>query len=130
MADQVYDFLYSHSSYESLSSNFKACHYLAPWKHDKYPPRVIVKFIYCEENMEIFCRKSWLGGIRNPINGELIVLKESLPVHQKAIKDKAESEGLITTAYNGNVKGSHKNIRRAFQEHSIKFVKSSGRHQA
>ena len=25
---------------------------------------------------------------------------------------------------------AHKNIRRAFQEHSIKFVKSSGRHQA
>ena len=129
LADQVCELLYSHLSYKSQSSNFKACHHLAPWKHDKYPPPVIVKFIYFGEKMEIFGRKSWLDGIRNPINGKPKVLKERLPAHQKAIKEKAESEGLITTTYNCNVKVLHQNKRRAFQEHSNKFVESSGRHK-
>ena len=53
--------------------------------------------------MEKFGRKSWLAGIRNQINGKPIALKERLPAHQKAIKEKAESEGLITTTYNCNV---------------------------
>ena len=47
--------------------------------------------------METFGIKSLLAGIRNPINGAPIVLKEKVRAHQKAIKDEAESEGLITT---------------------------------
>ena len=54
--------------------------------------------------MEIFGRKLWLAGIRNPTNGKPIVLKERLPAHQKAFKEKAESENLTTTTYNCNVK--------------------------
>ena len=124
LADQVCEFLYSHLSYKSQSSNFKACHYLAPWKHDKYPPPVIVKFIYFGEKMEIFGRKSWLAGIRNPINGKPIVLKERLPAHQKAIKEKAESEGLITTTYNCNVKVFTKTNEGHFRSIPINSLKA------
>ena len=56
---------------------------------------LIVKFIYLGEQMELFGRKSWLAGKRNPIIGKPIVLKKRLPARQKANKEKAESEGLI-----------------------------------
>lgn len=124
LADQVCDFLYSHLSYRSHSSNFKACHYLAPWKHGKFPPPVIVKFIYFGEKMEIFGRKSWLAGIPNPINGKPIVLKERLPAHQKAIKEKAESEGLITSTFNCNVKVFTKTNEGHFRSIPVNSLKA------
>ena len=45
LTDQVCDFLCSHLSYKSHTSNVTACYYLAPWKEDKFSPPVIVKFI-------------------------------------------------------------------------------------
>ena len=76
--------------------------------------------------MEIFGRTSWLAGKRNPINGKPIVLKERLPVHQKAIKEKAEREGLITTTYNCNVKVFTKTTEGHSRSIPINSLKAAG----
>ena len=53
-----------------------------------------------------------------------IVLKERLPAHQKAIKEKAESEGLITTTYNCNVKVFTKTNEGHFRSIPINSLKA------
>ena len=83
-----------------------------------------VNFIYFGEKTEIFDRKSWLVGIRNAINGKPMVLKERMPAHQKAIKEKAESERLITTTYNCNVKVFTKTNESYFRSISLNLLRA------
>lgn len=112
---QVCDFLKQFLNYDTHPQNFKACHVLGKWKDQSSPPGVIVKFLYYGEKNEIFGRKSWLAGKRNPSNGRPIFIKERLPPLQRAIKKEAEELGLITTTLNCDVKVFKKNHDDKFQ---------------
>ena len=120
---QVCNFLKNYLNYESHPSNFKACHFLGKFEAGKKQPPVIVKFIYFGEKSEIYGRKSWLAGKKNPINGRSIFLRERLPVHQKQIKEKAEEFGLVTTTLNCEVK-VFENSQGKFTSRAVKTLRA------
>ena len=46
LEDQMCSFLACFLDFKTEPSNFKACHFQSPWKSNKYPPAVIIKFAY------------------------------------------------------------------------------------
>ena len=121
---QVCDFFRRFLSFSAHPSDFKACHFLGPWKNSNYPPAIIVKFIYFNQKNEIFGRKSWLARALNPINRKPIYMKERLPPQQRSIKQKADDFGLITTTQNCNVKVFMKNEDNTFKSVVVKSVQA------
>ena len=86
---QVCEFLKVFLNYNTHPANFKACHILGK-DNGRYPPAVIVKFVYFEEKCEINHRKSWLATKANPYNGSPVFIEEQLPNFQEELKDHAD----------------------------------------
>lgn len=97
-------FLKQFLNWDTNPGNFKACHYLGKWRTDKHPPAVIIKFIYFSEKDAIYGRRTWLSKKMNPFNEKPIFIKERLAKYDLETKLHAESQGLITTTYNAQVK--------------------------
>ena len=109
LTDQICLLFQQYLNYTIHPRNIKACHPLANWKNDSYPPPVIVKFIYCDDKNEIYNRKSWLASQPNPVNHKPIAIKERLPANDKRIRDRANELGLISTSVNCRIKLFTKN---------------------
>ena len=82
-----------------------------------------MKFIYLEENSEIYGRKSWLAGKKNPKNGGRVFLRERLPVHQKQIKEKADEIGLVTTTFDCDVE-VFENSQGIFESRAVNTLRA------
>ena len=123
LPQQVCEFLKVFLNYNTQPANFKACHVLGKG-NGRYPPAVIVKFVYFEEKSEIYHRKSWLARKANPYNGSPIFIKERLPKVQKELKDHADELDLITTTNNCNVKVFTKNADGIFKSVEVKSKRS------
>ena len=124
LSHQVCDFLQKYLNFTTHPQNFKACHVLGKWKDTNSPPGVIIKFLYYGEKNEIFGRKSWLAGIRNPLNGRPIFMKERLPPLQREIKKEADQLGLITTTMNCDVKVFKKSDDNKFMPIVVNSLKA------
>ena len=61
LSHQVCPFLQTHMDHQTTPASFKACHFLGKWKNDRFPPAIIVKFIYFGEKDSIYSRKSALA---------------------------------------------------------------------
>ena len=109
LQQQVCQFLKDYLNFNTSPESFKACHVLGPWNNDRFPPSVIVKFVYFAEKNEIYGRKSWLANKQNHLNGKTIYMNERLPPNQLAIKKYADEKGLVTTSLNCNIKVFTKN---------------------
>ena len=104
LQEQVCLFFEKYLGFTTNAYNIKACHYLSRWRNERYPPAIIVKFLYFDEKNELYGRKSWLAGKKHPVNTKPIFMKERLPRCQKEIFEHAKQEGLITSTYNCKVK--------------------------
>ena len=104
LEDQMCSFLAYFLDFKTEPANFKACHFLSPWKSNKYPPAVIIKFVYFAEKMEIFKRKAWLARNPNKFNNQPILIKERLSKTDNDIKNYADVKGLVTTTWNSQVR--------------------------
>ena len=93
LSHQVCRFLQTHMDHQTTPASFKACHFLGKWKNDRFPPAIIVKFIYFGEKDAIYSRKSMLAKLVNQSNQKPIFLKERLPEQQRKLKNKAEEMG-------------------------------------
>ena len=49
LSHQVCQFFQKFLNHETRPNNFKACHYLGKWQSNKFPPAVIVKFLFFDE---------------------------------------------------------------------------------
>ena len=104
LEDQMCSFLACFLDFKTEPANFKACHFLSPWKSNKYPPAVIIKFVYFGDKMEVFKRKAWLARNPNKFNNKPILIKERLSKTDNDIKNYADGKGLVTTTWNSQVR--------------------------
>ena len=123
LSHQVCRFLQTHMDHQTTPASFKACHFLGKWKNDRFPPAIIIKFIYFGEKDAIYSRKSMLARLVNQNNQKPIFLKERLPEQQRKLKTKAEEMGYITTTSNCTVKLFQRSLEGKFSSFAVKYEK-------
>ena len=119
LSHQVCRFLQTHMDHQTTPASFKACHFLGKWKNDRFPPAIIIKFIYFGEKDAIYSRKSMLARLVNQNNQKPIFLKERLPEQQRKLKTKAEEMGYITTTSNCTVKLFQRSVEGKFSSFAV-----------
>ena len=71
-----------------------------------------------------FGRKSWLAGKVNQLNGKGIFIEEKLPKVQKEIQEHANSQRLITSTFNCNVKVFKKEENGSYKGETVNNIQA------